>query len=162
MIFFPLVLNKYTKFTLIPRQNDRCIDSQKHNTNQPLAKSLKYLYVYKYRYFKATYLLAAAIELQFEDQIQKSQQKVLKKVDKLKATVKGLKSHVSKLEDMLEAILRANNIQYNTDETTVTSSRSQHVYIWVVFFFISNAWTLFHIQNVVHNLMEIKYVLGQI
>lgn len=46
---------------------------------------------------------------------------MLKKVDKLKTVVKGVKVQMGKLEDMIEAIMRAHNIQMNTDEGVYTS-----------------------------------------
>lgn len=44
---------------------------------------------------------------QFENQIQKSQAKMLKKMDKLKSYVKTLTSKTSKLEEMMAAMVRA-------------------------------------------------------
>ncbi|XP_053397533.1 transient receptor potential cation channel subfamily A member 1 homolog isoform X2 [Mercenaria mercenaria] len=53
---------------------------------------------------------------EFEDQMHKSQQKVLKKVDKVKNTVKSLKNDISRLEDMLETIMKAQDITMQTDD----------------------------------------------
>lgn len=48
--------------------------------------------------------------------MQKSQQKTLKKVDKVKNTVKSLKNDISRLEDMLEAIMKAQDIHMQTED----------------------------------------------
>ena len=53
---------------------------------------------------------------QFENKIQKSQMKTLRKVDKLKHCVKTLQGEVTKIEDMLEAIMKAQDIKFQADE----------------------------------------------
>jgi len=42
-------------------------------------------------------------------------------MDKLKSSVKNIKSQIGKVEDMVEAIMRAHNIQMNTDEGSLTN-----------------------------------------
>jgi hypothetical protein len=41
---------------------------------------------------------------------------MLKKVDKVKNTVKSLKNDISRLEDMLGTIMKAQDISMNTDD----------------------------------------------
>ncbi|XP_060585014.1 transient receptor potential cation channel subfamily A member 1 homolog isoform X3 [Ruditapes philippinarum] len=60
--------------------------------------------------------LAIRHSKEFEDQMHKSQQKMLKKVDKVKNTVKSLKNDISRLEDMLGTIMKAQDISMNTDD----------------------------------------------
>ena len=48
--------------------------------------------------------------------MQKSQKKVLKKVDKMKDTVKDLRRNMNRVEFMLDAIIKAQNINLNMDE----------------------------------------------
>lgn len=78
----------------------------------------RYYERYTTRYFDDTEEMQEAIKhsQEFEDQMQKSQQKVLKKVDKVKHTVKALKNDISRLEDMLEAIMKAQDIKLQTED----------------------------------------------
>ena len=48
--------------------------------------------------------------------MQKSQKKVLKKVDKMKDCVKDIRRDMARVEFMLDAIIKSQNISLNMDE----------------------------------------------
>ncbi|XP_052238604.1 transient receptor potential cation channel subfamily A member 1 homolog [Dreissena polymorpha] len=54
---------------------------------------------------------------EFGNQIQKSQRKTIKKIEKLKSNMKTLNDRTIKIEQMLNALLHASNIQLNAVDT---------------------------------------------
>lgn len=63
---------------------------------------------------EATALITAIEE--FENQIQKSQAQITKKLDKVKGNMKQMRQNISRIEDMLEAIMKAQLISFDPDE----------------------------------------------
>lgn len=62
------------------------------------------------------YFSFLSLFFQFQDEIQKSQKRVLKKVDKMKENMKDMRRHMSRIEFMLDTLAKAQNININMED----------------------------------------------